>query len=140
MGRERLGDEMPTLRRALGSLVALAMLMTPSFGMAAGLAGLQSRDLGAGGAAVAPCDPNGVEVSVKTNGSGEVTAVTVSGLAYPACDGETLLVTLTGSSGAKVGDGSATVAVPGDGDETVPIDELPARQGVDGAQIAIFDP
>lgn len=98
-------------RLVIGALV-LGTVFTTVFGFAATL-GVTGTDLGAGNAAVASCDTDGVTTSYgndwdTTDKRYEVTSVTINGIA-DACDGKTLKVALTDSTNVRLGDGSVTV-------------------------------
>lgn len=98
-------------RLLIGALV-LGTVFTTVFGFAATL-GVTGTDLGAGNAAVASCDTDGVSTNYDnawdaTDKRYEVTTVTVTGIA-DTCDGKLLKVALTDSANAMLGDGSVTV-------------------------------
>lgn len=82
-------------------------------GHAAGLA-VGTASMGAGNAGVPDCDSNGFTPTY-TVSSGRVTAVTVSAIADPACEGGAISLTLTNSSNVSIGSGGP-VSVPTDGD------------------------
>ncbi len=102
-------------RPILLALIAGVAVFGAVFGMAASLGGLNSTQLGAEDSVVAACDSNGVSVSYtntyNTTGTAgyKVDDVTVSGIASPACDTQTLKVTLTGAGNASLAEGTATV-------------------------------
>ena len=86
-------------------VVALSLAAMTLTGFAAGLGGVSAGGLGAGGAVVPACDSNGFTVGY-TLAAGAVTAVTVSGIADPACSGGTSL----GEQTATVPTGAGTSA------------------------------
>ena len=136
--RPRALRRRPWIAAALGLSLAAAALP----GFAASLGGLWSRTLGAGSATVAACDSNGFTASY-TVVSGNVTAVTVDGIADPACEGGQLSVTLT-HSGTDIGSGGPQT-VPTDGDVannamTVALSPQPAADQVNSIHIAITGP
>lgn len=105
---------MMSKKRVLLGLLAGAMAFSMVIGMAASLGGLTSDKLGADDAVVAACDTDGVTTAYtnaySTTGTAgyKVSAVTVGGIA-DACDGDTLKVSLTGSGGTSLGEGTLTV-------------------------------
>jgi len=107
---------MSTRQRVAGIVLAASIAVALVPGFAATLGGLAGVQLGAGDAVVAACDTDGLSVSY-TTASGAVTAVTVSGIADPGCEGGQLSLTLADTSGASVGSGGPQ-AVPSDGDTT----------------------
>ncbi|MGH3031098.1 MAG: hypothetical protein ACRDNE_10100 [Gaiellaceae bacterium] len=105
------------MRKRTGIAVLAALLVFGGvLAMAASLGGITSSKVGADNAAVAACDTDGVTTSYSTAWDAtdkryEISSVTVGGVA-DACDGQTLSVSMTNSSGAQVGSGS--VAIPAD--------------------------
>jgi hypothetical protein len=95
---------------------ALATITLAGFAVgAAATLPLTSDGLAAGDAPVATCDANGFAPGYTTLG-GNVTGVTISGIADPGCEGGTLEVTLIGAGG-RLGEGGP-VTVPTDGDSS----------------------
>jgi hypothetical protein len=85
--------------------------------------------LGNGNATVVPCDADGFTHSYATS-RGNVTSVTVGGIADPACEGGTLRVTITSSSGASIASAGPQV-VPTDAgtiDNSVTVSTSPGRR------------
>ncbi len=83
------------------------------FASAATLGGLTPDNLGAHDGSVAACDTTGVTTSYTsawdaTDQRYEVATVTVKGVA-DACDGQSLKVTVPGSDGASIADGTLTI-------------------------------
>ena len=81
--------------------------------MAASLGGITSNKVGADNTAIASCDTDGVTTAYATSWDTtdkryEVTSVTVAGV-NDACDGQTLSVSLTDSTGAQIGSGSLAI-------------------------------
>ena len=107
-----------------------------SFGAATSLGGVNARTLGAGAAAVASCDSDGVGISYTTSGT-TVTDVTVTGVAA-ACTGGMLRVVLANASGTSIGAGGP-VAVAG---TSVPVtlSPQPTASNVGAAHISITLP
>jgi hypothetical protein len=109
---------------------------------AAALGGI-SGAVGAGDAPVATCDADGFTLAYTTSG-GDVTAVTVSGIADPGCEGGDLSVTLTNTDGDSIASGGPQ-AVPVDGDTvessvTVPVAPNPAAEQVSGYHVSLVGP
>lgn len=94
-------------------LAALATSAVAGSALAAQL-GLAGSKVGAGNTAVVACDTDGFTQSYTTS-RGKVTAVTVGGIADPACEGGALAVTLTNSAGTSIGR-AGPQTVPTDGD------------------------
>ncbi len=124
------------VRRVAPVLAAAAVgLLALAYGAAASL-GINGASLGAGGAAVQPCDTSFTR-SLTVSG-GNVTQVTIGDVAG-ACGGGQMTVVLTNASGAKVGDGSASVP-SGGGSVTVPIDEQPSVGSVRNVHVVVVGP
>lgn len=83
-------------------LLGAVPLLAASLAVAATLGGINARRLGAGASVVASCDTNGVTLSYTYTGA-LVSAVTVAGLADPACEGAQLSVTLANSAKTSIG-------------------------------------
>lgn len=98
---------MTRLAKILGSTLA-ATAAFAACGAAATLA-LGSRSLSAGNAPVTSCGVSSLSATRKVDNSGNVTQVDVSGIPA-ACAGETLSVTLVGSSNAALGSASTTLS------------------------------
>ena len=101
-------------KRALIAILAGLVVFAGVFAMAASLGGITSTKVGADDTAVTSCDTDGVTTSYATSWDAtderyEVTSVTV-GSVNDACDGQTLSVSLTDSTGAQIGSG--TLAIP----------------------------
>ena len=128
------------LHVATAAAIAAAVVV-PAF--AASLGGLSAGQLGAGDAVVSACDSDGFSVSYTTS-SGNVTAVNVSGIADPGCEGGDLSVTLADASGAAVGSGGPqTVAADGDTTDnsmTVTLSPTPAASVVTAVHVVVAGP
>jgi hypothetical protein len=125
----------------IGALAAV-VVASAVFAAATALGGLGAGALGAGDAPILSCDADGFEVSYATSG-GNVTDVTIAGIADPACEGGQLSLSLTGSGTALAAGGPQ--AVPTDGDAadnsmTVPVSPQPAASQVDGIHLVIEGP
>lgn len=95
-------------------LLAAVVAFGAALAMAATLGGVTSTKIGADNVAVAGCDIDGVTTSYTpawdaTDKRYEITTVTVAGVA-DTCDGQTINVSLTDSTGIQIGSGS--VAIP----------------------------
>jgi hypothetical protein len=121
----------------------LAVLAVASVAAAASLGGVGSSALSAGDGAIAACDPDGFTVAYTTS-AGNVTAVTVSGIADPGCDGGALSVTVTDAGGVGVA-GAGPLTIPVDGDSVdnslaVSVSPQPLAETPAGVEIAIAGP
>ncbi len=76
--------------------------------------GITTKKVGSGDTPVPHCDANGFSHTFTTS-RGLVTAVTVGGIADPACEGGNLSLTLTNTAGDSIGMGGPQT-VPTDGD------------------------
>ena len=121
---------------------ALAVMAVTGVAGAASVGG-GTGALGAGDGPIAACDPNGFTVGYTTS-AGNVTIVTVGGIADPGCEGGTLSVTVTESGGAGLA-GGGPQAIPVDGDAldnsvAVPISPQPLAENPTAVEIAIAGP
>jgi hypothetical protein len=92
---------------------------------------IDSGSLGAGTAAVSPCDGDGFTFAATIDTSEKVTTVSVSDIAM-ACAGAILRVTLANGT-TSVGSGSVTLASSGfTGRASVTVSPTPASTAVDG--------
>jgi hypothetical protein len=102
------------MKKRTGIAVLAALLVFGGvLAMAASLGGITSTKVGADNTALASCDTDGVSTSYSTAWDGtddryEISTVTVSGVA-DACDGQTLSVSLTDTSGNQIGSGSTAI-------------------------------
>jgi hypothetical protein len=99
-------------RTGLAVLAAL-LVFGGVLAMAASLGGITSTKVGADNTSLASCDTDGVSTSYTTGWDAtdkryEISSVTVAGVA-DACDGQTLNVSLTDSTGAQIGTGSFAI-------------------------------
>ncbi len=125
-------------------LVGLLVTTVASSGIAsaAALGGI-SGGLAAGNGAIEPCDTTGFSVTYTTAG-GNVTAITVGGIADPGCEGGRLSLAVRNASGAAIAHGGPQT-VPTDGDTadtaiTVPVTPQPGAAEVEGIAIQIAGP
>ena len=99
---------------------------------------LGSGKVGAGTTAVGRCDTDGFTHAYTTS-RGNVTSVTVGGLADPGCEGGTIHVTVTSSSGDSIASGGPQ-AIPVDAgtvDNSVTISTSPQPSATQVAGIHI---
>lgn len=130
------------MRTRIAAITAVLAVSAVVAASAASLGGLPPGALQAGGAAVTPCDVDGVTVAYTVQ-SGLVTSVTIGGIADPPCEGGDLRVTVT-NAGASVGAGGP-VAIPSDGDAgdnsvNVAIAAQPAAGSVTDTRVSIEGP
>ena len=113
-----------------------------SVALAASL-GVSSTDVGSGDASIVACDSNGFTETYTTS-RGLVTAVTVGGIADPGCEGGSLKLTLTNTSGVSIASaGPGTVPTDGDALDnslTLSTSAQPSASAVAGIRIAIEGP
>jgi hypothetical protein len=122
-------------------LLAAAAVATPF--AAAALTSVAGGAVGSGSAAVAPCDSDGFGAAYTTSGGG-ITAVTVTGIADPDCEGAVARVAIVDASGAAIGTGGPeTVAADGDAVDnaaTVPVTDLPALLDARRVEVVLEGP
>ena len=102
------------MKRTLIAVTAGLAVFASVFAMAASLGGITGSTVGADNTTVASCDTDGVTTSYATSWDAtdkryEVTTVTVAAV-NDACDGKSLSVSLTDTTGAQIGTG--TLAIP----------------------------
>jgi hypothetical protein len=102
-------------KRTTLAIVAAVAAFGAVSASAAGLGGLTGKSLGAETTVVAGCDTDGIAVGYTTSYSAaakeyQVTAVQLTGVATPACNGQSVALTLSDSTGAVLGTGSGTVS------------------------------
>ncbi len=102
------------MKRTLIAVTAGLVVFASVFAMAASLGGITGSTVGADNTAVGSCDTDGVTTSYATSWDAtdkryEVTTVTVAAV-NDACDGKSLSVSLTDTTGAQIGTG--TLAIP----------------------------
>jgi hypothetical protein len=100
-------------RRKIAGFVAGLTVFGAVFASAASLGGITSGNVSAEDAVVASCDTDGVSTTYASSWDAtderyEVTSVTVSNIS-DNCDGRTISVSLTDSTGAQIGSGTNTV-------------------------------
>jgi hypothetical protein len=90
----------------------VAVMLSAGVAAAATFGGVSGPALSAGDGAIAACDPDSV-ATLYTTTAGNVTAVTVGGLADPGCEGASLSLTVIDATGAGIASG---------GPQTIPTD------------------
>jgi hypothetical protein len=126
-----------TIFALLVSLVAFGSL----YAMATSLGGITSDSVGADSAVVASCDTDGVTAAYVTAWDAtdkryEITSVTVGGVA-DTCDGRTMSVSLTDTSGAQIGTGSLVIPTSGATSFAVTMSTPPSAKLTEGIHILI---
>jgi hypothetical protein len=140
-GAETKGD-LGVSRRTIAGVLPGLTVFGAVFAMAATLGGITSGRVGADDEAVASCDTDGVTTSYATSYDAadrryEITSVTVSGIAN-LCDGQTLSVSLSDTSGAQIGAGSTGVPTDPVGlSATVPLSPAASAELTVGIHVAI---
>jgi hypothetical protein len=129
------------VRPAIFWLVVVAAGMLACGALAAPLV-LGSAKVAAGNTPVVHCDDG--FTSGYTTARGKVTAVTIGGIADPACEGGTLRLTVTDSSGVALTSAGPQV-VPADGDTlddtlTLTTSAQPSASLVAGINVVIEGP
>jgi hypothetical protein len=127
-------------RTILALLVSLAVFCS-LYVMAASLGGITSDKVGADSAVVASCDTDGVTTAYTTawdatNKRYSITSVTVGGVS-DTCDGETLSVSLTDSSGAQIGSGSVAIPTSAATSFAVSMSPTPSAKLTEGVNVLI---
>jgi hypothetical protein len=127
------------MRRTTLKVLAALTVFGGVFAMAASLGGISSAKLGADDTVVASCDTDGVTTSYTsawdaTDKRYETTTVAVGGVAA-ACVGQTMKVTLVDSTGAALGEGTASLTPAGP--TTVTPTSPPASKSVVGVHVTI---
>jgi hypothetical protein len=134
---------MHTRRKVAAAALAIGLTAATLPGVAASLGGLTPHKLGAGTAVVSACDSDGFTMSYTTSGA-SVTAVDVSGIADPGCEGGQLSLVLANASGTSVGAGGPTT-VPTDAGTvdntmTVTLSPTPAASVVAAVHVVVTGP
>jgi hypothetical protein len=128
-------------RRFVISVLAGLIVFAAVFAMAASLGGITSGTVGADTTTVAACDSNGVTAAYTvawdaTDKRYEISTVTVGGVA-DACDGLTLSVSLTDTTGAQIGSGTLTIPTSGATSFGVTMAPEPSANATTGIHVAI---
>ena len=122
-------------RRFLIRVAIVTAVMSFTYASAASL-NTTADSLAAGGSTVAPCDPDGVDVSYTLSGN-NVTQMTVQGIA-PGCSGGVLSAALVDSSETSIGEGGPQ-AVTGSS-HTLSISPQPISFNVMAVHVVIEGP
>jgi hypothetical protein len=102
------------VRHAVFWSAVAAAAASASIALAATLSPITATKIGAGNTAVFACDTDGFTHSYTTSG-GNVTAITIGGIADPACEAGSLRATVTNSAGGSIASaGPQTIATDGD--------------------------
>lgn len=131
------------MRRVIVLILTAATIASLCVASAAALGGISSGQVGAGYAPITACDATGFMLAYTTVG-GNVTAVTVSGIADPGCEGGDLSLTLTNTGGASVASGGPQAITP-DGDTVensvlLSVNPNPPAEQVSGYHISLVGP
>jgi len=135
--------KVPATRRMVLALLLAVTIFSAVYGFAATL-DVGAGTLSAGNATVASCQASGTPTGAYTVAYDptvpgyKVGSVTVTGM-DPACNGQTVSVTLTGASSASLAGGSATYSSAGS-NTTVVISSLsasPSAAAVTGISVAV---
>jgi hypothetical protein len=110
---------------------------------AAALTAITGGAVGSGSAVVAACDADGFGASYATSG-GAITAVTVTEIADPGCEGGVMRVAIVDGAGVSIGSGGpVTIAVDGDAADnvaTVPVAGSPAALSAQRVHVVVEGP
>jgi hypothetical protein len=121
----------------------IALMISAGVAAAATLGSVSGPALSAGDGAIAACDADGFTTAY-TTASGNVTAVTVGGIADPGCEGASLSVTVTDATGASIASGGPqTIPVDGDaidGVVSVSVSPNPPAEAPTAIEIVIAGP
>ena len=130
------------MKSAVLSAFAVLVLST-AVAAAASLGGVSGPNLSAGDGSIAGCDPDSL-TTLYTTTAGNVTAVTVGGLADPGCEGASLSLTVIDATGASIASaGPQTIpADPGvvDNSLLVSVSPNPLAEAPTAVKIAITGP
>ncbi len=128
-------------KRTILALLVGLVVFGSLYAMAASLGGITSDSVGADSAVVASCDTDGVTAAYvtawdPTDKRYEITSATVGGVA-DACDGRTMSVSLTDTSGAQIGTGSLVIPTSGATSFAVTMSTPPSAKLTEGIHILI---
>jgi hypothetical protein len=121
------------------TILILAVALGAGWSTVAFAAGLPlvPGSVGAGSAAVVPCDSDGFALSYATSG-GNVVSATVAGI-DAGCAGGSLSLVLVVGSGARIASGGP-LTVPATGSVTANLAPQPAADAVAGYRVTIAGP
>ena len=128
-------------KRTILALLASLAVFASLYAMAASLGGITSDNVGADSTVVASCDTDGVTAAYVTAWDAtdkryEITSVTVGGVA-DTCDGRTLSVSLTDTTGVQIGSGSLVLPTSGATSFSVTMSTPPSAKLTEGISILI---
>ena len=127
------------MKRILIAVAVALAVVGATFAFAASLGGVTTGTVGDSATVVASCDTDGVTTSFSSPAwdSGikhyGVTTLAVSGI-NAACNGDSIRVTLTDSSGASIGEASGSVAA---GAASLTFSPAVASSSVEGIEVVI---
>ena len=128
-------------KRTILALLVSLVVFGSLYAMAASLGGITSDSVGADSTVVASCDTDGVTAAYVTAWDAtdkryEITTTTVGGVA-DTCDGRTMSVSLTDTSGAQIGSGSLVIPTSGATSFAVTMSTPPSAKLTEGIHILI---
>ena len=128
-------------KRVLFSILACLVVFAAVLAMAASLGGITTATVGADDAVVASCDTNGVTAGYATGWDAtderyEITSATIGGVS-DTCDGQTLSVSLTDSTGAQIGSGTLAIPTSAATSHTVTMSPAPSAELTEGVHVLI---
>jgi hypothetical protein len=107
------------------------------------LHGLTTTKVGSNAAAIPLCDADGFTPSYTTSG-GNITSVTVSGIADPGCEGGSLKLSVVDSAGVSLASGGPqtipTDAGTVDNTVTVTVSPQPSAASAAGVHVSVVGP
>ena len=128
-------------KRTILALLVGLVVFGSLYAMAASLGGITSDSVGADSTVVASCDTDGVTAAYVTAWDAtdkryEITTATVGSVA-DTCDGRTMSVSLTDTSGAQIGSGSLVIPTSGATSFAVTMSTPPSAKLTEGIHILI---
>ena len=128
-------------KRTILALLVGLVVFGSLYAMAASLGGITSDSVGADSTVVASCDTDGVTAAYVTAWDAtdkryEITTATVGSVA-DTCDGRTMSVSLTDTSGAQIGTGSLVIPTSGATSFAVTMSTPPSAKLTEGIHILI---
>lgn len=129
--------------RAFVITLIIAAVAPLAFAAANSLGGLSTTKVGSGNSVIAACDANGFTPSYTTSG-GNITSVTVSGIADPGCEGGSLKLSVVDSAGVSLASGGP-LTIPTDADTiddtvTVTVSPQPSAASAAGVHMSVVGP
>jgi hypothetical protein len=128
-------------KRTILALLVSLVIFGSLYAMAASLGGITSDSVGADSTVIASCDTDGVTAAYVTGWDAtdkryEITTTTVGGVS-DTCDGRTMSVSLTDTSGAQIGTGSLVIPTSGATSFAVTMSTPPSAKLTEGIHILI---